>query len=67
MKKEWYTTQSVASDLQVHVGTVRRWIRTGKLKGFNLGLNFGYRVKSEDLAEFVKKRSLKSADDSPVG
>jgi excisionase family DNA binding protein len=38
------TTQQVAARLQVHVITVQRWLRDGKLKGTKLPGKAGWRI-----------------------
>ena len=47
------TVPEVAAALQVHVETVRRWLRTGQLRGRNLGGRSGYRVPRAELRRFV--------------
>lgn len=50
----------------VHINTVWRWIKTGKLKASrretaegrrNTGKGVAYRIKASDLAEFMEKRN----------
>jgi excisionase family DNA binding protein len=38
------TTQQVAERLQLHIITVQRWLRDGKLKGTKLSGKAGWRV-----------------------
>jgi excisionase family DNA binding protein len=40
--KEWITTQDIAEKLDIHVETVRRWLRTGSLRGIHVGGKDGY-------------------------
>jgi len=48
------TVPEVAERTRVGVGTVRRWLRTRKLKGHMLGgTKTGYRVEESDLAAFI--------------
>lgn len=50
-----YSTKQVASLLRVDEETVRRWIRTGKLKGdLNRGKKGGFRIDDMDLYKFVE-------------
>lgn len=49
--KEFYSPDEVAELLDVHVRTVRRFIRDGKLKASRVGKQ--YRVASSDLSEFL--------------
>jgi excisionase family DNA binding protein len=47
------TVEEIADILDVHVVTVRRWIRAGELKATRIR---GYRVNPVDLSEFLQKR-----------
>lgn len=50
MNEELYTIDQVARRLQLHVKTVRRYVREGRLKGTRVGKQ--YRIAAADLAEF---------------
>ena len=52
-----YTIQEVAEELRVHEETVRRWIRTGKVKA----LRYGHRTVriTEDEFNRIKREGLK--------
>ncbi len=50
------TVQKIAHRLDVHEQTVRRWLRSGELTGVLLGDKAGYRVREEDLEEFLRAR-----------
>jgi len=52
--KAYYTTEEIANMLSIHVATVRRWIRDGKLPAILLGKS--YRVTREDLVQFLEER-----------
>ena len=53
---EIYTTIQIACMLNVNAETVRRWLRTGKLKGYFSGSKKGgFIIKETDLEEFIKK------------
>jgi excisionase family DNA binding protein len=47
------TVDDIAEILDVHVVTVRRWIRAGELKATRIR---GYRVNPIDLSEFLESR-----------
>ena len=49
--KDFYSPEQVATLLDLHVRTVRRFIREGKLKATRIGKQ--YRVNTRDLSEFV--------------
>jgi excisionase family DNA binding protein len=51
--EEWLTVREVAALLKVHVETVRRWVRTGELRGTPFGGKTGYRVKARDVDAFL--------------
>ncbi|MGZ3611442.1 MAG: helix-turn-helix domain-containing protein [Ktedonobacteraceae bacterium] len=46
------TVEEIAEDLRVSAGTVRRWIRSGKLPAFGLGQ---YRIRRADYEKFLAK------------
>ena len=50
--KEVVTVEEIAEDLRVSEGTVRRWIRQGKLPAFGLGQ---YRIRRTDYEKFLDK------------
>ena len=47
--------KEAAEKLNVHPNTIRNWIKAGELKAMDIGK--GYRIKEDDLNEFVEKRS----------
>ncbi len=47
------TVADIAEILNVHVVTVRRWVRSGELKATRIR---GYRVNPMDLSEFLESR-----------
>ena len=55
-RREWMTVKEVATELQVHEETVRRWIRDGELPVADLGGKAGYRIKRGDLDAFLDRR-----------
>ncbi len=50
MNEELYTIDQVAQRLQLHVKTVRRYVREGRLQATRIGKQ--YRIAADDLAEF---------------
>lgn len=52
-----YTTEQVAELLQVSVITVRRYIKSGKLKASKIGKD--YRIKESDIDNFLKSTKTK--------
>lgn len=63
MKVEWLTVLEVASELKVHIETVRRWIRQGDLRAARLGARSGYRVTRAELARFMERRTTALASE----
>jgi excisionase family DNA binding protein len=52
-----YTTKQVAGLLQVSVITIRRYIKSGKLKASKIGKN--YRIKESDIESLLEKTRTK--------
>ncbi len=48
------TVEQVAKQMQVHVETVRVWIRRGELIAINIGNE--YRISPDDLRDFLQRR-----------
>ena len=46
------TSTEVAEFLKVHLGSVRRWSRSGKLKGYRLGERGDWRYLRKDVLTF---------------
>lgn len=52
VENEYYSIEEVAKTLKVAYLTVYRWIQSGKLNAYKAGKQ--YRIKKDDLAEFIK-------------
>jgi excisionase family DNA binding protein len=52
----WYTIAEIVDMLKVHEQTVRRWIKEGQLPALALGRKAGYRIRKQDLDEFLEAR-----------
>ena len=57
---EWLTLQQIADELQLHIETVREWVRTKRLTAYRVGRD--YRVKRADLDKFLEERRTKPDD-----
>ncbi len=55
---KYLTVKQVASELQVHEHTVRKYIKNGELPAIELGGQ--YRITPEDLQAFLKKHRKQS-------
>ncbi len=55
------TVEQVAERLQVHVETVRRWLRAGVLEGTFLGRRAGYRISEKELRDFLLRGKKEAA------
>lgn len=49
------TPEEAAKALSMSVLTVKKWLRSGKLKGVKIGSRGDWRVKETDLEEFIKQ------------
>lgn len=56
-----WTVEEIADRLNVHIVTVRRWIRSGRLAAMAFGGKTGYRVKDSDFQAFLQ--STMTGDD----
>ncbi len=54
-EQNFYTTDQVATLLQIGVESVRRYVRSGKLKAVKLGGKF-IRIEKKDLDQFIKQQ-----------
>src|SRR5579883_2766619 len=64
----YLTTADVATRLGVSLDTVRRWLRSGELKGTPFG-RAGYRIEDADLQAFLDQRrqhAQEVPDDPPL-
>ncbi len=57
----YLTTSDVANRLNVSLDTVRRWLRSGELKGSPFG-RAGYRIEVTDFQEFFNRRRRSAQD-----
>lgn len=58
------SVEAVAEQLLVDVQTVRRWIKSGKLKAYRPGRE--YRILSSDLEEFLETRAVDPKEPAPA-
>ena len=59
--QEYLTIEEVARRLNVEIPTVRRWLRTRRMAGYQFGRQ--WRVRIEDFERFV--RESRNVDDKP--
>ena len=55
MLQKMLTVKEVASVLNLHSSTVRRWEKEGLLTSYRIGPRHSLRFKQEDLLDFVDK------------
>jgi excisionase family DNA binding protein len=60
MDERWYTVEQIATTLQVHEQTVRRWLRTHALAGRYFGGRTGWRIRQSDLDALSGARSTRA-------
>ena len=61
MSTQWLKVEDIARELDLHVNTVRGWIRDGKLKATRVGRD--YRIKREDYEKFLQERTTHNDTD----
>ncbi|ACB86489.1 helix-turn-helix domain-containing protein [Natranaerobius thermophilus] len=57
MNEKMLTVEEVAEQAGVHVESVRRWIRSGRLPASLPSRYHGYQVKEKDLQDFLQKKN----------
>jgi excisionase family DNA binding protein len=50
---QWLTVEQIATRMQVTPETVRRWLRSRKLRGVRLSDKAGWRVRASDLDRYI--------------
>jgi excisionase family DNA binding protein len=60
------TCDEVAEYLRVHVGSVRRWSRSGKLTAFKVGERGDWRYRQQDVMAFLYDGNLRSQEKREV-
>jgi excisionase family DNA binding protein len=58
MSDMYWTVKDTAARLKVNEETVRRWLRSGKLKGESLGDAAGFRVSRVELDAFLRRQRM---------
>jgi excisionase family DNA binding protein len=61
----YLTTSDVAKRLDVSLDTVRRWLRSGELKGSPFG-RAGYRIEDADFQAFFNRRARQAQEATPT-
>ncbi len=56
-KKEFYLAQELADKLRVHIMTIYRYIKAGKLKAHKIGKEF--RIERDEFNKFLSKTETK--------
>jgi excisionase family DNA binding protein len=52
MGERFYTVREISDVLQVHEGTVKRWVREGRIESIKIGMQV-LRVKPEAFEQFL--------------
>jgi excisionase family DNA binding protein len=66
MSEPWLTVAQIAKELQTTDRAVRAWLRTGRLKGANLGGHTGWRVRRSDLEAFLDVTAVGSGNPKTI-
>ena len=58
VQEDWLTAEQVAQRMGLkNAETVRRWLRSGKLRGTLISDRMGWRVRPADLERFIDART----------
>jgi len=60
----WLRVEDVAAQLDVSQESVRRWLRSGELRGLKLNDKAGWRIRQSDLDAFIARR-MHGQDEEP--
>ena len=52
---QWLTVSQVAETMRVSEETVRRWLRSGRLRGHNFSGRTGYRIETTAFEDFLRR------------
>ena len=55
LPRRMLTVKEVASILNIHPNTVRRWEKKGLLESYSIGHRYCLRFKQEDIFDFLEK------------
>ncbi len=61
MSSEMLSVEDVARRMDVHPQTVRRWLKSGELRGIGFGGRTGWRIEESDLRDFIEKMKKAAA------
>lgn len=53
------TVPDVAARLKVGEETVREWLRTDQLRGYNFGGRTGWRIPADEVTQLLKRKTAK--------
>lgn len=62
MPEELMTVEEVAERLKMNPETVRRYLRSGELKGIAFSNKVGWRITEQDLQEFIAKKRAETLE-----
>lgn len=62
MQEKMLTVKEVADRLSVSERQVRKWVESGELDRFRIGLR-GYRIPESSLSDFVRRRTGRSGQE----
>jgi excisionase family DNA binding protein len=62
MQEKMLTVKEVADRLSVSERQVRKWVESGELDRFRIGLR-GYRIPESSLIDFVRRRTGRSGQE----
>lgn len=54
-EREYMTVDEVAARIDVHPQTVRRWLRTGQMRGTLISRTAGYRVPRDEVERVLEE------------
>lgn len=55
LSKEWYSVKEIGDMLGLNPGTIRRYVRLGKMRAIYHGMGSKMKIPAEDVKKFIEE------------